>query len=69
MVKWLSSVEDTNKVGRHEVSITPIYPVVPYSPVILVSSGTGVYIYICGALPGKGKQKGCHGLSNILRLL
>lgn len=46
MVKWLSSVEDTNKVGRHEVSITPIYPVVPYSPVILVSSGTGVYISV-----------------------
>ena len=46
MVKRLSSVEDTNKVGKHEVSITPIYPLVPYSPVILIYSGTGVYIYI-----------------------
>lgn len=42
MVKLLSSVEDPNKIGEHEVRAMPKYSVAPYSPVILMYSGTGI---------------------------
>lgn len=65
MVK-LSSAEDTNKVGRHEVSITPIYPVVPY---FLCNTGlpqAQVYIYISvGLCQARVSKRGAMD-SNIL---